>query len=124
MDLTGGDMYNNTFWAEFTRRTNVHFEFITPAVGTEREQYNLVITSGELPDVMSDPSYFQDGLDAAVEDEYFMDLTDLIPVYMPDYVAAVEASGQGKELVTDSGVTAVSYTHLDVYKRQTSGTGV
>ena len=106
MDLTGGDMYNNTFWAEFTRRTNVHFEFITPAVGTEREQYNLVITSGELPDVMSDPSYFQDGLDAAVEDEYFMDLTDLIPVYMPDYVAAVEASGQGKELVTDSGVTA------------------
>lgn len=115
LDLTGGDLNNNTFWQEFSRLTNVHFEFITPAIGTEQEQYNLTITSGELPDMMSDPSYYTDGLDAAIDDGYFMDLTDLIPTYMPDYLNVLQESGWEKNLITDQGrmaSVASIFTHM------------
>ncbi len=103
LDVNGGDVANNEFWQELERRTNVHFEFITPAVGTEREQYNLTITSGELPDVMSNTAYYQDGLDNGIDDGYFLDLTDLLPIYAPDYLAVLEATGQAKDVMTDDG---------------------
>ena len=115
MDLLGGDMNNSTFWQEFERRTNIHFDFITPAVGTEREQYNLTITSGDLPDVMSDPAYYTEGLDAGIDDGYFLDLTDLVPVYMPEYLEVINATGQQKNLVTDTGRTGalgMVFTHF------------
>ena len=115
MDLTGGDLYNNTFWQEFTKRTNVRFEFITPAIGTERERYNITISSGDLPDVMSDPVNYSDGLDAAVDDGYFMDLTELIPVYMPDYLKVLQDSGYEKDVITDQEryvALAMIFTHI------------
>jgi len=102
LEVNGGDIGNNEFWIELEKLTNVHFEFITPAIGTEREQYNLQITSGNLPDVMSNPDYYRDGLDNGIDDGYFLDLTDLIPDYAPEYLKVLEASGQAKNVKTDT----------------------
>ncbi len=115
MDITGGDINNNTFWQEFERLTNVHFDFITPAVGTEREQYNLTISSGDLPDIMSDPDYYQDGLDNGLEEGYFLDLTALLPVYAPEYMDLLMGSGEENNVKTDSGryaSMAMIYNHV------------
>lgn len=114
LDALGGDIQNSTFWQELEARTNIHFEFITPALGTEREQYNLIITSGELPDILSNPGYFSSGLDAGVDDGYFVDLTSLLPIYAPEYLAVVEQSLGAKDILTDTGrhiALAMVFTH-------------
>ncbi len=44
-----GDVY---CWQEVQRRTGVNIEFIHPAVGQDREQFNLILASRDFPDVM------------------------------------------------------------------------
>ena len=48
--------------------------------------FNLLFASGELPDMIKNqnPGY-PGGLDAAIDDGYYLDLTDLIPELAPNY---------------------------------------
>lgn len=85
-------MGDSEFFKELEERTNVHIEFDHPAVGNETQAFNLMISSGELPDMIKTSAgcEYPDGLDAAVNDGYFMDLTELAPQYLPNYLAAME----------------------------------
>ena len=103
LDSNDGDIANSEFFKELERRTNVHFNFIVPAAGTEQEQYNLTITSGELPDVMSGVNYYTDGLDNGIDDGYFLDLTDLLKKYAPDYLKVLEDEKEVVNMTLDSG---------------------
>ena len=97
MSLNEGDYNNNPFFKELEERTNVHIDWQVPASGTESEQFRLLFTSGDLPDLMyySDQNIsYADGLDAAVDDGYFMDLTDLLPKYAPHYLEAVAKASE------------------------------
>ena len=51
-----------------------------------------MIAGGELPDMIKNGSgyMYPDGLDAAVEDGYYMDITNLLPQYAPNYLKAVD----------------------------------
>ncbi len=90
INATDGDMNNAPFFQELEKRTNVHIEWVVPAAGTETEQFNLMLASGDLCDIMYfNNAYYSESLDAAVEDGYFLDLTDLLPIYAPDYLAAL-----------------------------------
>lgn len=94
MDSNLANLVNNLnetdFFKELERRTNVHIEFDIPASGGETAAFNLLFSSGELPDMIKNmrPGY-PGGLDAAVDDGFYMDLTDLIPKYAPHYYAAL-----------------------------------
>ena len=79
------------FFKELEERTNVHVEFQHPSTGGEAQAFNLMINSGVLPDmiVTSDTYPYPGGLDQAVEDGYYLDLTDLIPEYCPNYLSAM-----------------------------------
>ena len=121
LDVCDGDINNNTFFQELERRTNVHFDFVTPAVGTEREQYSLMITSGNLCDVMSNPDYYADGIQAGVEDEYFLDLTELLPVYAPDYMRVLEESGEAANTFNDDGTVATMGMIFDRFQAPLAG---
>lgn len=108
-NLIGNNYNDSVFFQELEKRTNVHIEWIIPASGSERDQLNLLIASGDLPDIIYQTSdavvQYNTGLDAAVDDGYFMDLTDLLKQYAPNYLAAVEAGGSKvqKGVVTDKG---------------------
>ena len=104
MNVSGGDLNSTPFFQELEERTNVHIEWSIPASGSEQEQFNLLFTSGELPDIMYNIGYI-DGLDAAVDDGYILDLTPYLEEYAPNYMAAVKnASPDVQKLVkTDSG---------------------
>ncbi|WP_026529090.1 extracellular solute-binding protein [Butyrivibrio sp. VCD2006] len=118
MAKNGGDYNNNPYYKELEERTNVHINWQVPAAQTESEQFNLLFTSGELPDVMfysaSQGITYKDGLDAAVDDGYFLDLTDLLPKYAPHYLEALKKSSENvqKAAVTDEGRYVQIYSIL------------
>lgn len=77
--------YNETpFFQELEKRTNVHIEFETSAAGST-DAFNLMIASGSLPDIIIYPTSYQDGLDAGIDDGYYLDLTPYMEQYMPNY---------------------------------------
>lgn len=104
---------DNLCFIELENRTNVHLEFQIPAIGQETTNYNLMIASGDLCDIIhnSTGSYaYPDGLDAAVNDGYFLDLTDLISQYAPNYQAARTRNDfLTKASTTDGGILAAMY---------------
>lgn len=87
-NLTGiiNDYNENGFFEELEKRTGVHLDFIIPAAGNEKEAYNLMIASGELADIITHNGYsYPEGLDAAVDDGYYLDLTPYLDTCLSDY---------------------------------------
>lgn len=75
-------------WIEMEKRTNVHIEWISPAAGEEKEKFNLLFASDELPDAI-ESTYIQDlypgGIDQAIADGYILRLNELIEKFAPNY---------------------------------------
>ncbi len=115
LDVTNGDLNNNEFLKEFALRTNVHFEFNVPAIGTEQEKFTQMFISNALPDIISGSSNYTEGLDGGVDDGYYMDLTELIPQYMPDYMNVLREQNLVADMLTEKGRFAslgMIYTHM------------
>ena len=77
-------------WIELQKRTNVEIEFWTPSVGNEAEQFNLMIVSKELPDMISwgwlnapggPSSYLKDGIIIPLNDHLEKSAPDLLKYY-------------------------------------------
>lgn len=60
---------------EMEKRTGVHVEFQYPTVGQETDNYNLRISSNDLPDFFNCPPAYQGGFEKAVADGVYEDLT-------------------------------------------------
>lgn len=105
------DYNDSEFFKELEARTNVHIEFITPAEGEETNSFNLMFTSGELPDIITwATNYTNGGLTGGIEDGYYLDLTDLIPEYMPNYNAIRTSSERLiKDTTMDDGRLGAVY---------------
>lgn len=106
-NLTGiiNDYNENGFFQELEKRTGVHLEFVIPAAGNEKEAYNLMIASGELTDIITHNGYnYPEGLDAAVDDGYYLDLTPYLDTCLPDYNRVRTGDTlMEKSTVTDKG---------------------
>lgn len=92
---------------EFEKNTGVDVEFIFPT-GNVKEQFNLLIASGDLPDIINYywavPADFPGGPEKAISDGYIAPLNDLIPKYMPNFQKYLEENERAdKEIKTDSG---------------------
>lgn len=108
-NLCDGDYNNLPIFQELENRTNVHIDWVIPT-GTDmgREAFNLMISSGELADIIFQlPGVLEypDGFDAAVDDGYYLDLTELIDQYALHYKAAIENGNETvkRNTTTDSG---------------------
>jgi|GEM_PF-788915 len=98
LNLADGDM-----WQELERRTNIHVEMDHPAKGMEREQFMLVVNSGDLPEMMKNPEFYPGGFDKAMDDEIFIDMAEYME-WMPHYSAMVNSSESVRRSVyTDTG---------------------
>lgn len=71
--------------------TGVKLKFIHPSNATLQEEFNLMIVSGDLPDIIINPTYLTSNNPNAVacsngvEDGLFLDLTDYLEEYSPTY---------------------------------------
>ena len=100
------DFNGSVVFQEMEKMTNVHIEFIHPAIGQDSEQFNLMIASQEYPDmIMGGISNYKGGGDLAVEEGVFLQLNDLIETYAPNYMAILESNSEAKrQSSSDSGI--------------------
>lgn len=101
------DFNDGEFWQWYKEKTNIHIEFIVPAAGTEKDSYQLLFASGDMPDLIySNPdSYgsYRSGEDAAIEDGYFVNIADYLNI-APNYVSWLNSHEDfGKASYTDTG---------------------
>lgn len=94
--------YNeNEVYREMEKRTGIKIEFIHPAQGQEKEGFNLMIASGDIPDIIIGASLYTGGEDKGVRDGVFADLTPYMEQYAPDYYRLVTSDEETKREVTN-----------------------
>lgn len=107
---SSSDYNDSAFFKEMEKRTGVHLEFETPAMGEETNAFNLMIASGELPDIICYAQNYPDGLDAAVDDGYYLDLTPYMDTYLTHYNKfRTKDEYTEKATKTDAGKIAAVY---------------
>lgn len=72
------DMNNQAVQKQVEQLTGIKVNFITPPVGQEADAFTLMISSGELPDIIINPERYPGGLEAELNDGAYMDLTDFL----------------------------------------------
>lgn len=88
---------------EMEKRTNVHIDYKLASVADMATSFNLIITSGDYPDIMFGGDY-TGGYDKAIEDGVFQDLTDVIDMWMPNVKGLMESDDDVRKMFyTDSG---------------------
>lgn len=87
----------NPAYIQAQEDTGVDIEFIHPVVGSEKESFNLMLNSGELPDMiqMSNDSWYNGGLQAMYDDGIIVDLTPYLDEYAPQYKEVIEYDDLG-----------------------------
>ena len=93
------------FYQELEKRTNVKVKFEHPAVGSEAEQFNLLIASGKLPDVIEyNFTTYPGGPEKAISDKVIIPLNDIVEQHAPNLKAYLDANPEmKKEISTDNG---------------------
>lgn len=81
------DFNDGAFWKWYEEKTNIHIDFIVPAAGTEKDAFNLLFASDNMPDmVYTTPlsQAYRGGEDKAISDGYFVDMTAYME-HAPNY---------------------------------------
>ena len=78
--LADSDVYK-----EIEKKFNVTIKFTHPVAGQEQTQFNLMIAKDELPDIISPARWYQGGIQKGIDEGAFIDLTNLVEKYAPDY---------------------------------------
>ncbi len=104
-------------------RTGVSLRFMLQSVTTANDNFNLLVASGDYPDLFQNAgSYYTGGLDKAVDEEVLVDLTDMIETCAPNYNALIhqdEATLAGA--ATSSGKIVEINRIMADYTRSSTG---
>lgn len=119
--IEGGTLNDHQVWSWLRENTGVNIDLTVVDKTNETEQFNLIITSGEYPDVMPATDYSA-GVEAAFDEEIFMDLTDYIEENMPNYWTIINSDQNLLEDVTDGDKLLAIYAVKD-QAANPSGTG-
>lgn len=92
----------NTAYAQMEKNTGVDIQWIHPAVGQEQEQFNMMLVSGQLPDMIAMANKYDGGEFQGMRDGMFVNLTDYLPTYAPDYWALIQSDDEFRRCVTDN----------------------
>lgn len=92
-------------YKEMEKRTGIHIEFIHPSSENADDQFNLVLASGDLPDIMS--WYWRDfagGAQKHIDDGTILKLNDLVAQYAPNLSKILSDHPDWKKtMMTDEG---------------------
>lgn len=99
------DVNENYSVQVYEEKTNVHFNFNSPASDAASTTFNLLVAANDFPDVNSGVyDYYTGGLDSAVEENVIIDLADYVYEYTPNYTRFLDAFDQvAKAVRTDTG---------------------
>ena len=99
-------------FTEASARLNVDLEVIGVSMAGANEQFNLMIASGEYPDIIERfGAYYQNSIDSALDDEIAIELTDYLDDWAPDFQAVRTRDEQTERITaTADGRVAGFYT--------------
>ena len=102
--------YNeNTAYQEAMKRLGIQIEFIHPAIGQEQEEFNLLFLGDELPDIIAYADHYVGGEFQGMRDGMFLDLTDMLAQYAPDYWKVLTEDEEFYRESTDNEGHVVSF---------------
>lgn len=85
LSSVASDLGKTRFAEKLKENTGVTVNYIHPALGQESEAFNLLVASGELPDIVEYNWYsYSGGPDSAIANEVLTPLNDLIKKYAPN----------------------------------------
>ncbi len=95
--------------------TNVYMDYTTVPGTAATEKFGLLLASGDYPYILdanmgSQYIAYPGGDDAGISDGIWRDLTDLIPIYCPNYMQYVNVTDDvRRQITTDEGRYAAMY---------------
>ena len=95
------------FFQNLSEDTGVDFEFTLVSMMATSEQFNLAVASQSFPDIIATPSYYSGSLDDAIENDVYLDVTDMVEEYAPHYLALLEDPDIRRDAVSQEGRIAV-----------------
>ena len=98
----------------------VDIDWQEPASGQSAEQFNLIVATSDLPDIMyySWATSYPGGPDAAIADGKIVALNDYIEEYAPNFSARLDAHPDVRqEITTDSGNITASLGFIPIRAR-------
>lgn len=117
----GINNYNDfEYMQELEARTGVHVETTEVNFFTASEQYNVMLASGDYPDLLKNVgSYYSTGLAGALADEIIVDLTDDLAEYAPNYDYMIHSNAaQTPYFLTDGMVLQFMGTYESFVNNQ------
>ena len=101
---------DNIAYQYIQERTGIDLNFFHPALGQEREQFNLMMVSGDLPDIIADTNMYEGNDIAGVQDGIFADLNPYLEKYAPDYYKVINSDEEvRREVYAEDGSVAGFY---------------
>ena len=120
------------FWKDMQERLNVQIQWVEPGQATASEKYNLMVASGDMTDLIletfcrsGDGGAYLGGYDKAIEDNIYLDLTDLVEEKCPNYWYWINLTEDNRRnAYTDSGAIGAFLTINGEKARSNQGIGV
>lgn len=95
--------YNeNPAYQEAMKELGIQIKFIHPAIGQEQEEFNLLFLGDELPDIIAYADHYPGGEFQGMRDGVFLDITELVPEYAPDYAQVLKENEEFYRESTDN----------------------
>lgn len=94
-----------TFFSTLEEMTNVHIDFTTIGADVFEENFLLMMATQDYTDIYFNcTSTYNGGISKAIDDEAWLDLSDYIAEYAPNYTALMESDAEFKRAnYTDEG---------------------
>jgi len=92
-------------YQQLEKLTGIKIDFMHPPLGQQNEQFQLIISSNNLPDIIEgSPQDYPGGPDLAIQNGTYVKLNDLIDEYAPNYKRLMEQYPRiAKDTITDQG---------------------
>jgi putative aldouronate transport system substrate-binding protein len=101
--------FNDTEFAKYIQEeTGIKIEYMSPPVGNQEQSFNLLVASGNMPDIIAydwaKPGRYPGGPEAAIANKVILPLNDLLEKYAPDLMKILKDNPEYDKMVkTDSG---------------------
>jgi len=107
-----GDTFTANQWLIDTEaRLGVKINWQVVSSNDWQEQRGILLAGGELPDIFIGNQTIRDA-DVSANRAYFMELTDIVAQYMPNYRHALEAIPAMKKIVTEADGAMYSFSKI------------